>query len=70
MPEATAPSPPRYILAPYVPTPPEVVERMLDLAGVTAADTVYDLGCGDGRIAIAAAQRGARAVGVDIEAHW
>ncbi len=70
MTEVAAPSPPRYILAPFVPTPPEVVERMLDLAGVTSADTVYDLGCGDGRIVIAAAQRGARAVGVDIEPHW
>jgi SAM-dependent methyltransferase len=70
MTEVAAPSPPRYVLAPYVPTPPEVVERMLDLAGVTGADTLYDLGCGDGRIVIAAARRGARAVGVDIEAHW
>lgn len=70
MTEVAVPSAPRYILAPFVPTPPEVVERMLDLAGVTSADTVYDLGCGDGRIAIAAAKRGARAVGVDIEAHW
>ncbi|MEO8195340.1 MAG: class I SAM-dependent methyltransferase [Thermoanaerobaculia bacterium] len=70
MTEVATPSSPRYILAPYVPTPPEVVERMLDLAGVTGADTVYDLGCGDGRIVIAAAKRGARAVGVDIEPHW
>lgn len=70
MTEVAAPSPPRYILAPYVPTPPEVVERMLDLAGVTGSDVVYDLGCGDGRIVIAAAKRGARAVGVDIEPHW
>lgn len=70
MAEVAAASPPRYILAPYVPTPPEVVERMLDLAGVTSADVVYDLGCGDGRIVIAAARRGARAIGVDIEPHW
>lgn len=70
MTEFAAPSPPRYVLAPFVPTPPEVVERMLDLAGVTSADVVYDLGCGDGRIAIAAARRGARAVGFDIEPHW
>lgn len=70
MTEVAAPSPPRYILAPFVPTPPEVVERMLDLAGVTSADVVYDLGCGDGRIVIAAAKRGARAVGLDIETHW
>lgn len=70
MTEVAAPSAPRYVLAPFVPTPPEVVERMLDLAGVTSADVVYDLGCGDGRIVIAAAKRGARGVGVDIEAHW
>ncbi len=53
-------------LAPYVPTPPDVVDRMLELAGVTNDDVVYDLGCGDGRIVIAAAQRfGARGVGID-----
>jgi SAM-dependent methyltransferase len=52
---------------PYVPTPPELVEKMLDLAGVTASDYLIDLGCGDGRIALAAARRGARAMGVDID---
>lgn len=56
------------ILAPFVPTPHDVVDRMLLLAEVTAADTVYDLGCGDGRIVVAAAQKcGARGVGVDVE---
>lgn len=54
-------------LAPYVPTPADVVERMLTLADVKAGDVVYDLGCGDGRIPIAAAKRGARGVGVDID---
>jgi SAM-dependent methyltransferase len=54
-------------LAPYVPTPEDVVERMLDLAQVKAGDVVYDLGCGDGRIPIAAAKRGARGVGIDID---
>ena len=55
-------------LAPYVPTPHEVVDRMLVLAGVTKADVVIDLGCGDGRIPIAAAkQYGARGIGVDID---
>jgi SAM-dependent methyltransferase len=55
-------------LAPYVPTPPDVVERMLALAQVTKADVVYDLGCGDGRIPIAAAKTyGARGVGLDID---
>jgi SAM-dependent methyltransferase len=52
---------------PYVPTPPELVEKMLDLAGVSASDYLIDLGCGDGRIALAAARRGARAMGVDID---
>ncbi|HUE86616.1 MAG TPA: methyltransferase domain-containing protein [Vicinamibacterales bacterium] len=55
-------------LAPYVPTPQEVVDRMLQLGGVGKDDVVYDLGCGDGRIPITAAKRfGARGVGVDID---
>jgi len=54
-------------LAPYVPTPEDVVDRILTLAQVKAGDVVYDLGCGDGRIPIAAAKRGARGVGVDID---
>jgi hypothetical protein len=41
---------------PYVPTPPQVVEAMLKLGGITSADIVYDLGCGDGRIVVAAAR--------------
>jgi ribosomal protein L11 methylase PrmA len=54
--------------APFVATPPDVVGRMLTLAGVTARDVVYDLGSGDGRIVITAAQKfGARGVGVDID---
>ena len=54
--------------APYVPTPYEIVDRMLAIAGVTADDMVYDLGCGDGRIPIVAAKKyGARGVGVDID---
>jgi SAM-dependent methyltransferase len=53
---------------PYVPTPPEVVKAMLKLGDVKPTDVIYDLGCGDGRIAIAAAKEfGARAVGVDID---
>ena len=55
------------VLAPYSPTPSDVVERMLTLAEVKQGDVVYDLGCGDGRIPIAAAKRGARGVGVDID---
>ena len=54
--------------APFVPTPADVVDRMLELAEIRPSDVVYDLGCGDGRIVIAAAQRhGARGVGVDID---
>ncbi len=53
---------------PYVPTPPRVVEAMLRMAQVTPADVVYDLGCGDGRIVVMAAQKfGARGVGIDID---
>jgi predicted RNA methylase len=54
-------------LAPFASTPEDVVERMLTLADVNAGDVLYDLGCGDGRIPIAAAKRGARAIGVDID---
>ena len=55
-------------LAPYVPTPQAVVDKMLELAEVNAKDIVYDLGCGDGRIVITAAKKyGARGVGVDID---
>jgi len=54
-------------LAPYIPTPQLVVEKMLEAAHVKSSDVVYDLGAGDGRIVIAAAQEfGARAVGVEI----
>jgi SAM-dependent methyltransferase len=52
----------------WVPTRDEVVDGMLKLAKVTSADVVYDLGCGDGKIVIAAArQYGARGVGIDID---
>ena len=55
-------------LAPYVPTPREVVDRMLQLAEIMPDDVVYDLGSGDGRIPISAARDyGARGVGVDID---
>jgi SAM-dependent methyltransferase len=55
-------------LAPYVATPMSIVQRMLELAGVGAEDVVYDLGCGDGRIVVTAAERyGARGVGVDLD---
>jgi SAM-dependent methyltransferase len=52
----------------YIPTPPEVVEAMLTLANVTCEDILYDLGSGDGRVLIAAAQEyGTRGVGIDID---
>ena len=57
-------------LAPFVPTPMPVVEKMLEVAQVTSGDVVYDLGSGDGRIVIMAAQKyGARAVGVELDRH-
>jgi cyclopropane fatty-acyl-phospholipid synthase-like methyltransferase len=53
---------------PFVPTPPEVVNRMLELADVKPGDVVYDVGSGDGRIVIAAAKKyGVRAVGIEID---
>ncbi len=54
-------------LAPYIPTPPSIVETMLEAAQVKPTDVVYDLGSGDGRIVIMAAQKyGARGVGVEM----
>jgi len=53
---------------PFITTPPEVVERMLQVAETRADDLVIDLGSGDGRIVIAAAQKyGARAVGIELD---
>lgn len=58
----------RLPAVPYVPTPPDVVRRMLALGRVKRDDVVYDLGCGDGRIVIEAARRrGARGVGIDLD---
>lgn len=55
-------------LAPFVPTPMAVVEKMLALAEVTKEDVVYDLGCGDGRIVVTAAKKyGAKGVGIDLD---
>lgn len=66
-PLAPTPDPDRKPDVIYVPTPPEVVEAMLRLAHVTKNDVVYDLGSGDGRIPITAAQKfGARGVGFEI----
>lgn len=50
----------------YVPTPQVVVDRMLDMAGVKSGDFMIDFGCGDGRMVVSAAKRGARGYGVDI----
>ena len=52
---------------PWVATPPALVEKMLDMARVTPEDYVVDLGSGDGRTVIAAAKRGARALGVEFD---
>lgn len=72
-PTAAAPSAPtvevvsKALDVPYVPTPPEVVAKMLELAKPTAKDTLYDLGSGDGRIVIAAAKEyGVQGVGFDL----
>src|ERR1700679_377906 len=57
----------RDTLAPNYPTPQTVVDQMLTVAQVRPGEMVYDLGCGDGRIVIAAAQKfKARAVGIEI----
>lgn len=54
---------------PFVPTPMEVVDRMLEIAEVKQGDVVYDLGSGDGRIVIRAAKKyGARGVGIEMDA--
>jgi SAM-dependent methyltransferase len=60
----TAPAPPPVR---YEPSPIPVVRAMLELGAVGERDVVYDLGCGDGRIVIAAVRRGARAVCIDID---
>lgn len=52
---------------PYIKTPPAVVDRMLEMASVTANDVLIDLGSGDGRIPIAAARNGTQALGVDLD---
>ncbi|HEY7168959.1 MAG TPA: methyltransferase domain-containing protein [Candidatus Binatia bacterium] len=54
-------------IVPFVPSPQEVVDRMIEVAGAKKGDVVYDLGSGDGRIVIAAAKKGAKAVGFEID---
>ena len=53
--------------APWVPTPQELVDTMLDMAEVSADDLLIDLGAGDGRVVISAAHRGTRAIGVELD---
>lgn len=65
--QSAGPREPFRRIAPYYPTPLFVVEKMLEVADVSPRDVVYDLGSGDGRIVILAAQKfGARAVGIEI----
>lgn len=63
--ESNTPQRPRDVI--FVPTREAVAVAMMKLAGVTRDDVVYDLGCGDGALVVAAARLGARVVGVDID---
>jgi SAM-dependent methyltransferase len=66
--EDTSPLPHPAVNAPFVRTPEDVVDKMLELAEPKPDDLVYDLGCGDGRIVVRAAEKyGCRAVGFDID---
>lgn len=63
-----AKKPARKLDVPFVPTPPEIVDKMLEFAKVKEDDVLYDLGCGDGRIVIAAAKKyKCKAVGFDLD---
>ena len=60
--------PPGQRLAPYVPSPQEIIDRMLEVAQIRQGDTVFDVGCGDGRILVTAVQKfKARAIGIEID---
>src|SRR5260221_6270245 len=55
-------------LAPYVPSPQEVIDRMLEIAHVKPFETVLDVGCGDGRVLVTAVQKfRAKAIGIEID---
>lgn len=64
--QASSAIPRPHLDVPFVPTPQEVIDAMLDLSRVGRDDMLVDLGCGDGRIVIGAARRGARATGIDL----
>ncbi|MDR0306089.1 MAG: class I SAM-dependent methyltransferase [Chitinispirillales bacterium] len=55
--------------SPFVPMPLEIINVMLDAVELTESDMVFDLACGDGRVAISAAIRGARGIGIDLDAN-
>lgn len=57
----------RESIGPFLATPDQLLEPLLDVAGATATDVVVDLGCGDGRLVVAAATRGGRSVGVELD---
>jgi len=66
--QAQAPAPIKKPDVIFVPTPQEVVDKMLELAQLKKGDVLYDLGCGDGRIVVTAAKKyGVKAVGFDVD---
>ncbi len=67
-PGTTSGNKPAVVFVEFVATPQDVVERMLEMAGVTKSDVLYDLGCGEGRILVTAARKhGCRTVGYDLD---
>lgn len=64
---ATAHMPPYYAGTPFCPSPRKFLPAMMDLSDVKPGERVYDLGCGDGRVVFAFADKGADAVGIDMD---